>query len=863
MAASGNDILKSAIESFQTGRLDDAERLFKSLLAQQPNHVAALNILGVLLASRHKYTEAEPYLRSALKFTANSDATLYNYGIVLKGLGRSAEALEYFSKALAINPAVPDTWNNRGTVHNDLKHYEQAVQDFDRAIALQPNHPDACHNKGNSLQQLKRYDDACDAYDRALALKPDRVEGWMGRGNALNGLKRYGDALAAYDRALALKADLLDVSLGRGHAMLGLGRFDEAAVAYGTALTMAPDPVTAWLRYGGSLSEFRRYDEALAAFDKALALKPDLADAWLGRGNVSFLLKRHEDALAAYDKALVHNPGLAEAWLGRGNVLTELRGYDGALAAYGRALELAPDLVAAGLGRGHVFFREQRYEDALSAYDKLTTTKPDFAEAWLGRGTVFARLNRLQEAFTAFDRAFTLKSDLNFVEGQRLYSKQFICDWRNLEAEWDHLRAAVRSGFPASDPFTILVGPSSAAEQLKCAQTYTADVCPTDVEPLWRGERYSHDRIRLAYLSADFRDHALPHLLARMFELHDHERFETIAIALGPDDQSEMRARLKRAFERFIDVNDYSDKDIARLIRDLEVDIVVDLTGFTSASRSELLAFRPAPVQVNYLYPGMTSHVDYVFGDRFVIPEEHLPLFSQPVVYLPHSCFAYDSAQPISDRVPSRAENGLPEAGFVFCAFNNTYKLGPQFFDIWMRLLKNTPQSVLWLSPANAAAVNNLRQEAQARGVEPSRLCFAPFVKDMADHLARYRLADLFLDALPFNAHTTALDALWAGLPVLTSVGSTFVGRVAAGLLSAMQLPELITHSSTEYEALALKLATDAPLLAGIRGKLADNRLTTPLFDAGLFTRHVETAYEAMLERHRRGLASEHLVIPH
>lgn len=894
MAAPGDDLFEAAIECFQAGRLDDAERNFKALLGRQPQHVGALNILGVLLASRHRYAEAEPHLRAASSLSPNSDATHYNYGIVLKGLGRPAEALEHFSKALALNPSVADTWNNRGTVHNDLKRYEQAVQDFDRAIALLPRHYEAFYNKGNALQQLKRHDEARVAYERALALKPDMVEAWLGRGNALKALRRHDEALAAYDRALALKPDL-EAWLGRGHALLGLNRAVEASDAYDKALTLTPDPVPVWLRRGDSLTEFKRYGEAAAAFDKALALKPDLAAGWLGRGNILFHLNRNDEALAAYNKAIACNPTLAEAWLGRGNVSLELRRDQEALAAYDRALQLMPDLNAAALGRGHVFANLRRYSEALAIYEQINAVQPDLAEAWIGRGNVFSNLKgydqalaaydqaiafkpdladawlgrgnvlkegrRYDEALAAYDRAFVLKPDLKYVEGYRLYTKQLICDWRNLEPEWRHLLAAVGNGRPAADPLTILMGPSSAAEQLKCAQLYTAEICPLPVERLWRDESYSHDRIRLAYMSADFRDHALAHLLASMFEQHDRARFETIAISLGPDDQSEMRARLKRAFDRFIDVNTLGNKEAAHLIRELEVDILVDLTGFTSGSRSEILAFRPAPIQVNYLYPGMTNHIDYVLGDRFVIPEDHLVLFPQPVVYLPDTYFGYDTKQQISDRASTRTEHGLPETGFVFCAFNNTYKILPPVFDTWMRLLRAIPGSALWLSATNAAAVSNLRREARAREVDPDRLCFAPYVKDMADHLARYRLADLFLDAWPFGAHTTALDALWAGLPVLTCLGSTFVGRVAAGLLSAVRLPELIAHSPAEYEAQAMTLATDAPLLAAIRRKLADQRLTTPLFDAALFTKRIEAAYDAIIDRHRSGLPPDHIAI--
>jgi predicted O-linked N-acetylglucosamine transferase (SPINDLY family) len=379
---------------------------------------------------------------------------------------------------------------------------------------------------------------------------------------------------------------------------------------------------------------------------------------------------------------------------------------------------------------------------------------------------------------------------------------------------------------------------------------------PTSAESIWRGERYAHDRIRVAYVSADFRDHAVAHLLTGLFEHHDRVRFETIAIALGPDDRSEMRVRLQDAFERFVDVRGKTDLDVARLMRELEVDIAIDLTGHTSNARPALLSHRPAPIQVNYLgYSGTmgADHIDYIIGDRFIIPEHQQPQFSERVVYLPDTYFAYDSKQRISHNAPTRAEQGLPETGFVFCAFNGTFKLTPHVFDVWMRLLHAVEGSVLWLSQANIAAVRNLRRESETCGIDAARLIFAPRLERMEDHLARHRLGDLFLDTLPYNAHTTASDALWAGLPVLTCRGDTFAGRVAASLLNAVGLPELVTDNLADYEALALRLARDPILLGQIKAKLARNRDTYPLFDTARFARHIEAAYTTMWEIWQRG----------
>jgi len=432
-----------------------------------------------------------------------------------------------------------------------------------------------------------------------------------------------------------------------------------------------------------------------------------------------------------------------------------------------------------------------------------------------------------------------------------------LCDWRGLDDQSRRLLSRVRSGALIPLPFTIVMVPSTPADQLQAAKLAGQDRYPSAREPLWRGEKYRHDRIRLAYLSADFHDHATAWLMAGLFELHDRSRFETTALSYGPSVESEMRQRLQRSFDRFIDVREQPDQEVAVLIRRLEIDIAIDLKGFTQSARTNILALRPAPIQVSYMgYPGTmgADYIDYILADHFVIPDDHRQWYSEKVVYLPDSYQTNDSRRRIADRAPTRDEAHLPQAGFVFCSFNAAYKITPEFFTIWIRLLGAIEGSVLWLVEEGAATTDNLRREAAERGISAERLVFAPKVGNEA-HLARHRLADLFLDTLPYNAHTTASDALWAGLPVLTCLGSTFAGRVAASLLTAVGLPELITTSLDEYEALALRLAREPELLSSFRSRLAKNRLTYPLFDTERHARHVEAAFTRMWEIHARGEA--------
>jgi predicted O-linked N-acetylglucosamine transferase (SPINDLY family) len=346
--------------------------------------------------------------------------------------------------------------------------------------------------------------------------------------------------------------------------------------------------------------------------------------------------------------------------------------------------------------------------------------------------------------------------------------------------------------------------------------------------------------------------------MAELFESHDKERFELFAFSFGPDSQDEMRQRVSRAFDRFIDVRFMSDMEVARMARELEIDIAIDLKGYTQDARPGIFSYRCAPVQVNYLgYPGTmgAEYMDYLIADKVLIPAESQTHYTENIVYLPHSYQVNDTKRVISDRTFTKAELGLPETGFVFCCFNNSYKITPTTFDSWMRILKAVEGSVLWLLEDSASATHSLQRQAQARGVQANRLIFAKRMP-LSEHLARHRLADLFLDTLPYNAHTTCSDALWAGLPVLTLPGVSFAARVSASLLEAIELPELIAHSQADYEQLAIEFALNPARLTGVREKLASKRLTAPLYNTPLFTQHLESAYRQMHERHLAGCAT-------
>lgn len=633
------------------------------------------------------------------------------------------------------------------------------------------------------------------------------------------------------------------------------GDLAEAEDRYRKALDLAPNRPSVMVNLAAVLLEMGKHQDAKSISESLLAIEPKNPAALLNLGNSLLKAGSAEAALVSIDKALMIMPDYVEALVSRASALSDLDQHEEALTSCEEALGLAPDCVEALLVQGIALRRLGRYQEALERTDAALSAEPEHAQALYSRGNLLAELKRHEEAAASYGKALTSSHDLDYALGALLHSRMHCCDWRSFGVNAERAVAGIRAAKRTIDPFFCLGVSDSAKDQLLCAQVWVRDRFPARPEATWRGPRYRHDRIRLAYVSSDLGDHPVSLLMAGVFELHDSAKFETTAISLGGDDTDDLRPRLKRAFEHFVDARTKSDREVASLMRDLEIDIAVDLNGFTKGARTRVFAQRAAPIQVNYLgYPGTLGapYYDYILADRYVIPEDHFEFYSENIVRLPDCFQANDFRRRAADRTPSRSESGLPEQGLVFCCANNSYKITPAMFDVWMRILKGAPQSCLWLVSGQPCVVSNLRKEAGARGVAPERMVFAE-PAPYAQYLSRYRIADLFLDTLPFNGGTTASDALWAGLPVLTCPGESFASRMAGSLLRTLGLRELIADSLESYEALALRIARDPERLAGLKRSLVSARDTSALFDTDRFRRNLEKAYTAMWRRYQDG----------
>ena len=674
------------------------------------------------------------------------------------------------------------------------------------------------------------------------------------------------------------------------------GRLQRAATLLGKAVRLNPRTAPLLDALAGVLNDLGQRQEALAHWDQAVQADPGFADAWVNRGTLLKVLDRVEEALASYDRALSLEPNFAEAHYNRALALSQLKRFEAALQSCNRAIALTPGFAEAHFSRGTILADLKRDAEAMTSFRQAIALKPDHAEAYYNIGTSLLGLSRLREAIELFDRAIVLKPDhadayhnrgvaqeelglfdaaiesqekalalrpgFEFLEGNLLQLRLTVCDWDGLDPTLTRISERAARGERICSPFASLLAIADPALQRRAAEIYAAAKYPVDkrLGPIAPGP--PGDKIRVGYFSADFREHPVSQLMIGLFENHDRARFHAVGFAFGPVTGDAMAARVAASLDAFIDVRGMSDQAVAQLARDEGIDIAIDLSGYTKHARTGIFAFRAAPVQVGYIgYLGTmgADYIDYILADRVMVPDSARRYYTEKIAHLP--CYQSNPAdRSVSITPVSRADIGLPEVGFVFGCFNNNFKILPAVFSAWVRILTAVPGSVLWLYITGDAAERNIRASAAAMGLDPTRIVFARRTPH-PEYLSRLRLADLFLDTSPYNAGTTASDALWMGLPVLARLGETFAGRMAASLLTAIEVPELIASSLKEYEAMAIALAQDPCRLADIKRKLTHNRATSRLFDTERFARNMETAYTAIIARYQAGLPPDHIQV--
>ena len=649
--------------------------------------------------------------------------------------------------------------------------------------------------------------------------------------------------------------------LEQGLAAHQQGALEQARALYERVLKWHPNHFDAVHMLGLVAYQQGHLDRAALLIAKALKIDPDTASAHNNYANVLQDQRKLISALASYDRAISLDPQYVEAHNNRGDVLQDMGRLPEALLSYARALEISPRYAAAFYNQGNALGRLGRWREAVESYDQALSIAPQYPQALMNRGNALFELRDNEAAARSYIHALSIDPAIPYLAGTLLHVNMQQCNWADYRAQLEALLIDLRAHKPACLPFPLLALTDDAALHKQVAQAWIDTEYKKNRAAWVSTARPRHKKLRIGYFSGDFRNHPVAYLTAGLFEEHDRSQFEIFAFSFGPDTRDDMRLRLEKAFDHFVDVKDCTDAQLITCAREADLDIAIDLMGLTKGCRPGIFLARVAPVQMTYLgYPGTTgiAEMDYILVDQTIVEPVDALHYTEKFIHLAHSFQVNDPRRRPSDRVFSRAELGLPPTGFVFCCFNNNYKINPAIFDCWMRMLQSVPDSVLWLREATEQTVLNLRDEARARGVEATRLVFAGRIESMADHLARQRAADLFIDALPYNAHTTASDALRAGVPVLTCKGRSYAGRVGASLLRSLDLSELITNDLDEYVQVAVALAQDPARLSALRSALHQKILSEPLFDIKRFTCNIEQAFLKAIERKAAGLPNDH-----
>ena len=715
--------------------------------------------------------------------------TLWNLlGAASKNLGKMDESIRSFKKVIELNPKYADGHNNLGVVLQEKGDLDESIKYFNKAMSLNPNYSQAYNNVGIVYQKKGKLSLAAKYTKKAIFLNPNYVE--------------------AYNNLATITQDQ--------------GKFSQAIEYFNKAISLNPSYSEAYYNIGLAFSKLNEFESAIKSYNKALSLKPNYPEAYNSLATIISQKGKLDEAIKLFNKAILLRPNYSEAYF---NI-------------------------------GIVFKKQNKLYEALDSYQKAINLKPNYVESFYNIATIFEEQGKPHKAIDYYDKALVLRPDFNKAQAQKLHQKAKICDWKTIQEDKE-LFSKLGTHTNHIPPFTMLSFEDEPRNhylrsKLYAKKKYLQKQIPFDK----KNKIFKNKRLRIGYFSADLQNHATMYLASKIFENYNKEKFEIYIYSFGRClEHDEVREKLKNSVDVFKDVIDLNDKDIAMLARADQINIAIDLKGYTKNSRTGIFAYRAAPIQINFLgYPGTlgANFFDYIIADLTLIPETKKKFYSEEIIYMPHTYQPTSHSSIISNKKFTKSEMNLPNNSFVFCCFNNNYKISPNEFNIWMRILNKVENSVLWLIGSNKWAKQNLIKEAEKHGISNNRLIFANQITH-SDHLARLRLADLFLDTFNYNAHTTTSDALWAGIPVITKIGNSFASRVAASLLMAVGLPELVVQNEIEYENLILEIASSPRKLFKIKEILSSNKLSKPLFNFEMYISHLEDAYKQVFENYLKG----------
>ena len=888
--------IDSIIALFSSDKFEDALNAIEELIEYNPNDALLFNIRGACYAGLQQINLAIENYEKAIELNPEYAKAHYNLAGALHEINEFDASIQSYQNALFIEPDYAEAHNNLGNVLKEIGQLDKAIESYEKAVALKPDYIEAYYSLGDSFYEVGKLEDTIKCYKRVIEYRPNFTGMHNNLGNIFRELERFDEAVLSYEKAISIDTGFVEGYYNLGITLQELKQLDNASVNYKKAIEIKPNYPEAFNNLGTLYKELKDFDSSIQSYQKAIDIKPDYAEAFNNLGilykelgqleksvqnhkiaininskydeaynNLGILfmeLGQLESAIESYKSAIKANKNFIEAINNLGLVLMNLGQIEEAIKYYQKALKINPSFALTYNNLGVAYKNLHSHDAASKCFQKSIALEPKYSDALCNYGHLLTEMDNLQDALANYEHAFAIKPDADYLLGTIIHTKMHLCIWNEYSNNLNELQAQINDGQKRIDAFSFMSLIDDPEIQGKVSKIYFKDQNPrSNLLPQIKNHP-KHNKIKIGYFSADFREHPVSYLTAELYETHDRNQFEVHAFSYGPDTNDEMNLRIKAGVDHFHDVREMSHKEIATLSRSLEIDIAVDLSGATHSSKTEVFAMLAAPIQTSYIgWLGTmgADYYDYLIAAEGMIPKRNQKYFTEKIVYLP-SYQVNDSKEPLPEAIFSRKDLGLPKDSFVFCCFNNTFKITPEVFDSWARILNGVEQSVIMIYVSNKHAQKNLIKEIKLRNIDPKRLIFGERLS-RAEYLDRYRSADLFLDTFPYNAGTTASDALRMGLPLLTINGNSFNSREASNIVNAVNLPEMITSSQEEYESLAIELANNPKKFRIIKEKLADNLPSAPLFDTPRFTKNLESAYKIMHERYHDGLKPDHIYV--
>ena len=821
--------------------------------------------LGLGFHQNGKLKDAKLSYTKILSIVPDHFDSLHLIGMVENQSGNYKKAIQYLQKALSIRQNVDFVFNNLGEIFLSTSDYDNALSNFNKAIVLNENYEKAHFNKAETFRRQELYKKSLESYDKCLQLNSHNLNAHINKGVSLLKTKLFKKALLSLDSALKLDPKNFNATVNKAQCFYMLKDYKTAINIYNILIHNYKDNFFGYYQNCKIFMKINDYKNALNNIDNAIRLNPQNHEVYYLKASILAKLKLYNEAITYYDRTILLKKDHYQTYNDKGNIFFLKNNFDEAIIFYKQAININNDYSSAHYNLGKAYLSMGKLHASLEQFTLAVKKKPDFIECFNYIGIVFRELKEYAKAYSYFKKALMLDPNNNTYLSNLIFLQMNINHW---SFEIDIQKETIFD-YDFQDkidtPFVSIVSSDDPKLHQKIAQNYIKKMLTSESVINYKFNQKNQKKFKIGYFSSDFTTHPVSQLLVELIEKHDRSKFEIIAFSLKKrNNKDPLKRRLLSSFDKFIEVENLETKEIVNMSRSFPLDIAIDLNGHTKFARTEIFLKRVAPIQINFLgYPGTmgTNVYDYIIADEIVLPPKNQKFYQEKVVYLPHSYQVNPSKREISNKIFKKTELGLPEKGFIFCCFNNNYKILPKTFKIWMKILKNVKNSVLWLQPTNDVSKTNLYEEANKAGIDKNRLIFATYINEMSDHLARIKVADLFLDTYPYNAQTTASDALWVGLPILTRMGNSFSSKVAASLLNSVGLQDLITNNDETYMQIAITLGNNPNKVNHIKQKLIESKNTSTLFNIKLYTNNLEQAFELMIGKLKKNSSAENITI--